>query len=494
MVLGPLCVRAGFVARSKPLFLILMTTPVRSLVFAVLGCAGAFSAVGAELPRIEVSANHRHFVTENGDPFFYLADTGWGLFRLNREDATHYLEDRASKNFTVIQAIIGFWGSLDRINPDGHPMFADGDPTKPNEAFFAHVDWIINQAESLGLRIAIVPIWSRSYVNQNRSIFDEATARDFGRFLGARYRNRSVFWILGGDWTPPASMHALWRSMAAGIEEGEGTGHHHLKTYHPRSPESSSFWYHNEHWLDFNLEQTTHSEAMNRNYELIDDDYHRMPVKPVLDGEPAYENIDDRYAPTRVQASTIRRQAYCAVFAGAAGHTYGADSVYGFRSDPINADVSGGLGWRDALQLPGASQVQFVRALLESRPMLNRIPDQWLIVNDPGSMSNRIQACRADDGSYAFVYSAAGRPFTLKLRLHGYDKIVGEYIRCWWYDPRTGEATLIDERPRTATNDRDRGRDDIAMEFTPPSSGPGNDWVLVIDDASRGYPAPGKKE
>lgn len=448
----------------------------------------------AALARIEVSENGRHFVTADGEPFFYLADTGWGLFTLNREDATHYLEDRASKHFTVIQAIIGFWGSLDRINPDGHPMFDGGDGARPNEDFFKHIDWVVAQVESLGLRIAIVPIWSRSHVNQNRSIFDDESAREFGRFLGSRYRDRSVFWILGGDWTPPASMHSLWRAMAAGIAEGEGTEHKHLKTYHPRSPESSSFWYHNEDWLDFNLEQTTHSAVINRNYELIDDDYHRVPVKPVLDGEPAYEDIDERYAPTRVQAATIRWQAYCAVFAGAAGHSYGADGLYSFSDGPRNSAVPGGLPWREALQLPGASQLQHLRALIESRPMLQRIPDQWLIVNDPGSMTDRIQACRAEDGSYAFFYTASGRPFTARLRLHGYDKVSGERIRCWWYDPRTDEATLIDERPRVATNDSDRGRDDIAMAFTPPSQGPGNDWVLVIDDISRGYPPPGKRE
>ena len=29
-------------------------------------------------------------------------------------------------------------------------------------------------------------------------------------------------------------------------------------------------------------------------------------------------------------------------------------------------------------------------------------------------------------------------------------------------------------------------------DFTPPSSGPDNDWVLVLDDASKNFPAPGK--
>jgi hypothetical protein len=54
-------------------------------------------------------------VTADGRPFFWLGDTAWELFhRLNREEATRYLEDRASKGFTVIQAVA--LAELDGLN------------------------------------------------------------------------------------------------------------------------------------------------------------------------------------------------------------------------------------------------------------------------------------------------------------------------------------------------------------------------------------------
>jgi len=64
-----------------------------------------------------------------------------------------------------------------------------------------------------------------------------------------------------------------------------------------------------------------------------------------------------------------------------------------------DAEEARGLGhaprptppWKEALQLPGASQMQYLRALVESRPMLARIPDQWLITNDPLGTTERIQ-------------------------------------------------------------------------------------------------------
>jgi hypothetical protein len=48
-----------------------------------------------------------------------------------------------------------------------------------------------------------------------------------------------------------------------------------------------------------------------------------------------------------------------------------------------------------------------------------------------------------------------------------------------WYDPRSGAAEAV-------------GRFDRATRtFTPPSSGAGQDWVLVLDDESRGFSPPG---
>ena len=49
-----------------------------------------------QVDRLRVSENHRYLGYPNGKPFFYLGDTAWALFhRLNREEATRYLTNRA---------------------------------------------------------------------------------------------------------------------------------------------------------------------------------------------------------------------------------------------------------------------------------------------------------------------------------------------------------------------------------------------------------------
>jgi hypothetical protein len=443
----------------------------------------------AQAPRpLRVSDNHRFFVTLDGAPFLYLGDTAWGLFHFTRENVDLYLKDRADKRFTVIQVIVAHWGGLEIPNAYGQTVFVDKDPGRPNEAYFQQVDYVVY--------IAMVPIWSKEYVNQQQSVLDSSSAAAYGKFLGSRYRQKPVIWILGGDWFADG-VEDIWRAMAAGIRAGDGGDH--LMTYHPKSPRSSSQWFHNEPWLDFNMLQTGHT-TLNRNYELVAADYARTPVKPVVDGEGGYEGIGDyQEKQLKIQAHDVRRIAYCALFAGAAGYAYGAQGLYGYR-DSTGGRRGSSAGNRaaslkEAMQLPGATQMQHLRALLESRPMLKLIPDQWLLVKDPMGTTDRMQACRASDGSYAFVYTASGRTLRVRIRDKIYTKLTGELIKAWWYDPRRGTATPIGEYPRAQFKllDEVEAYGTLGLEFTPPSSGPGIDWVLVLDDAAKNYPPPGRK-
>ena len=114
--------------------------------------------------------------------------------------------------------------------------------------------------------------------------------------------------------------------------------------------------------------------------------------------------------------------------------------------------------------------MKYVRKLIESHPMPDRIPDQSLIKENNYPAAERIQATRGND--YLFVYTAAGKPFTLVM-----EKIKGDRLQSYWFNPRDGKTTTVEIV------------DNKGMQiFTPPSSGYGQDWVLVIDDAAKKYP------
>ena len=174
---------------------------------------------------------------------------------------------------------------------------------------------------------------------------------------------------------------------------------------------------------------------------------------------------------------------YWDLFSGAFGHTYGHHSVWQFLAPgrtPVNSPL---MPWTEAINQPGAAQMQHGRALIESRPFLTRIPDDSIIVpavvatSVPGAGRYRFVATRDEAGTYAMVYAPAGRPFTVRL-----SKIAGPKVVAWWFNPRTGQATRIPAFTKTETR-----------LFTPPDPGESLDWILVIDDAAKSYGPPGAK-
>jgi len=430
---------------------------------------------------VRVSDDHRYLIDQHGGPFFYLADTAWELFhRLDREEADLYLRDRAAKRFTVIQAVVlAEYGGLDVPNPYGHLPLAGRDPKRPIQAYFEHVDFVVNRAEELGLVVGMLPTWGDKWNKkwgQGPEVFTPENAAAFGEFLGRRYKDRPIIWILGGD-RPVENdrQREILRAMAAGLARGDGG--RHLMTYHPMGGKTSADFFPDEGWLAFHMLQSGHNYDT-PNYDRIAADYARKPTKPCLDGEPGYEDHPAGFKAANgyLDDYDARKAAYWATFAGACGHTYGCNDIWQFLGPGRPPVTAARTPWREAKDLPGAGQMRHLRALLESRPVLARVPDQSLLASDPGRGTDHVRATRAGDGSYAFVYSASGRPFTVDL-----DKLSGGPLRASWYDPRKGTPTPIGTLPRGGKK-----------EFRPPSQGKGHDWVLVLDDQAKGYPEPGK--
>ncbi|MEX1241403.1 MAG: glycoside hydrolase family 140 protein [Cyclobacteriaceae bacterium] len=446
-----------------------------------------FLATSLASAQLQVSANKRFLQTADGKPFFWLGDTAWELFhRLTREEAEKYLKNRADKGFTVIQAVV--LAELDGLrdpNPYGEVPLENNDPTKPREAYFQHVDFIISKAQDLGLHIGLLPTWGdkvfRSTWGKGPEIFNAANARVYGQWIGNRYKDReNIIWILGGDRNPRDEKDvAIWRSMAEGIATGVGGHDKALMTFHPQpnalEDGGSSKWFHRDEWLDFNMFQTGHCRE-NNVWDRVQYVYNLKPVKPVLDGEPLYEDHPVCFNAKDLGTSSaydVRKLAWLDVFAGAFGHTYGCHDIwqmYAPHREPINGPH---FPWYVAIDLPGSGQLKYLRRLIESRPMFDRVPDQTLIT-DALYANDRIQATRGKD--YMLIYSAQGKKFTLNT-----NKISGKELIAHWYNPKNGEvkeAGKFTKQPQ--------------QEFSPPSSGYGHDWVLVIDDASKNYPLPGK--
>jgi hypothetical protein len=457
--------------------------------------AMAQSAKRAPLQNLKVSPDKRFLLKADNTPFFYLGDTAWELFhRTDRKEAAMYLRKRAEQKYTVIQAVaIAELNGTTDPNSYGDLPFIENDPTRPavtpgsnpaNEKeydYWDHVDYIVDEANRHGIYIGFLPAWGRWVVgdrNGQDKVITAQNAQNYGEFLGKRFGRKGIIWILGGDRTA-TGFEEVWRALARGIAIGVSGKEDYgavMMTFHPRGGETSSAWFHNDEWLDFNMHQTGHSLAADtKSWLRISKDYERTPVKPVMDGEPLYEDHPLAFRARDHGYSFdahVRQRAYWDVFSGAFGHTYGNHSVWQMYAPgrrPINGPL---LYWYEAIHRPGAAQMQYVRVLIESRPMLSRVPDQSIVV-DALDGADRIAATRGD--GYLFVYSGQGRRFTVNM-----GKISGEKVKGYWYNPRTGTATAIDTFENTGTR-----------EFVPPAEGFGADWVLVLDDAAKKFPPPG---
>lgn len=444
------------------------------------------------LPALRVSDNQRFLVTAESRPFFWLGDTAWNLLqRLTREEAERYLQNRAGLGFTVIQTVALAEPDGDGPNAYGDLALSDNDPDKPNERYFAHVDWVISRANELGMYVGMLPTWGDhwnthkwgDFYRGGPEIFTPLNAAAYGVWLGRRYRDAGVVWILGGDRLVESDVHReIVRAMALGLRDGDGG--RHLITFHPPGRHGSAEWFHDEDWLDFNMRQNGHAADFNNGrYEMTRADYDRTPVKPVLDGEPLYEDhvVAHNQDLEVAVAADVRRALYWNLFAGACGHTYGHHSVWQMWDEGRERILNAPMPWQDGLDQPGAAHMRHARRLLESRPFLTRMPDPGIIVpaTNPGYIPGRgryhFTATRDAEGSYAMVYAPVGRTFTVRL-----DRLSGSRTNAWWFDPRTGAATSIGTFARASER-----------TFTPPAPGEVLDWVLVLDDADRRFPPPG---
>ncbi|MEM8897332.1 MAG: glycoside hydrolase family 140 protein [Bacteroidota bacterium] len=458
---------------------------MKRLVIFLLICSVESALIGQSL---KVSDNQRFLVTEDGKPFFWLGDTAWELFhRCDREEADFYLETRAAQGFTVIHAVaLAELDGLHDPNPYGETPLIDDDPSKPNPKYFEHVDYIISKADELGMYVALLPTWGDKLFKAGWGIGPEVlnanNAEALGKWMGERYKDRdNIIWVMGGDRNPREESEdiAVWNAMAKGVTEGVGSAEEALITFHPQPsrPGGSSNWFHQEEWLDFNMHQTGHCPNQ-ATYEIIAHDYNLSPTKPVIDGEPLYEDHPNCFNAKELGHSVpsdIRRIIYWNVFAGSFGHSYGCHAVWQMFThdrDPINYPLR---PWKEALQLPLANQMKHLKHLMLSRPFLSRIPDQSMVISEQDDDETYVIATRDEEGSYAMVYFPTGKTIELDLT-----SLNGGMVSGWWYDTRTGVSFQAASYP---TDER--------VDIMPPSQGKGNDWVLVLDAQENHFGRPG---
>jgi hypothetical protein len=79
--------------------------------------------------------------------------------------------------------------------------------------------------------------------------------------------------------------------------------------------------------------------------------------------------------------------------------------------------------------------------------------------------SLHVRAAMASDKSFMLVYASVGQELNINL-----SEMVNGAV-AWWYNPRNGKTKKIGKI-----------KNENSYQFVPPTSGRGNEWLLVLDD------------
>jgi hypothetical protein len=413
-----------------------------------------------------VSENHRYLVDAKGRPFLINGDSPWELaWQLTREEAVELLDNRRAKGLNAILVDVlpySEWSPyLTEKNRYGHgPFRTPGDFATPDEAYFAHLDWVIRTAAERGMLVLLVAadlgfagehlpasgakqgMWHEQYLSNGIE-----KCYQYGRYLGSRYKSfPNVLWVLGGD-RDPGDVTEHVEAMARGLEE---TAPAHLKTYHAGAKNGSIF-FGNSAWCDLNM-----SYGYTEPYGFVLDDYRRQPTKPCFMGESGYEGeANDGRPGTPLR---VRRQAYWAMLSGACGHLYGSAAW------TVQPDV-----WRKWLDSPGAQHMAHFGHFFQSLDWFRLVPDadHRILTGGLGEMGSVEYAACAwiSDGSLAVCYLPSARTVTVDL-----SKLRGP-VQARWFDPTSGTHSEVEGSPFTHSGTR---------EFAPPTPNAAGDSDMVL--------------
>lgn len=418
---------------------------------------------------LRLSVDRRSLVAGEGTPFFFLADTAWAIVWKGRpEEWARYLDFRAAQGYSVLQVNLLPW-RWHFVDTDGNAPFQDGDPDRPNGAYFDRYERFLELAAARGFYTCLMLLWGGNIPELPAAHFSDAQALGFVRAMVARFSPYPVLWSLSGD-APYAEELARWEAIGAAVEAADRYGHPTTNHLPPRM--NWRFLHHDSPWHDFHMLQTSHWRRSFPDIPALPAAYYAAtPTKAVVNGEPPYEahpSTDGGVYGPLFGDGEVRYAFWSSVLSGATmGHTYGGQGIWNWkRAGDDETPVAGpqlGPPWWEALHHPGAAQIARGARLLRALPWwrLRPSPERVRLAAPPGGPYAPACARVPDECWVVYLPDSAGG-----ARLLGLEP--GPW-RARWFDPRAG-----DEVWSGAIEADDAGTWAVAAL---PAAG---DWVLVL--------------
>jgi hypothetical protein len=464
----------------------------------------ALVATAAATPAypLKPSANGRYVVDSNNIPFLIIGDAPHSILaNLNNADATTYLTDRGSNGFNALWIELLCDSYTEGAGKEGSPNYGHDvngnnpftgtltgryyDLTTPNEAYWSHVDYIVQLAARNGLQCLFTPLdqggWTQTSLQNGTD-----RCYQYGQFLGDRYKDSpNIIWNLGNDFQNWATQQndAVILAIADGIKSVDTN---HLMTIQLNSSVSQS--QDDPNWISRITANGVYTYYPTYDETLVA--YNKPNIMPVLflEAHYEYENIGGEFGTPNL----LRRQEYWSLTSGAlAGHMYGNHYTWTFASGRQSYLKTTGMkhilywflryaisGWQSHLKTTGMKQLIYFKNFFSSRRWYNLVPDQshTLLTAGYGTYTPRGNVSDSDyatgantpDGTLAVVYTPVRHTLTIALTNFS------NSVTARWYDPTANTFTTISGSPFANIGTQD---------FTTPgnNSAGDSDWVLVLE-------------
>jgi len=445
------------------------------------GQTGGFEVVDSDRPGgIQPMKGHPHHLPrQNGEPFWFMGDTGWALYTDNEAErhdwpaVRRYTDARAKQGFNVIHSMLiseAGWGN------SGGQAFSDLEDERINPAYWQEVDRRLAYLNEQGIVAGLVLAWADKGRNPNnwRDFPSLDARRRYARYVAARYGAMDVYFSVAGEWD--------FDIRASGQPRDEVKREYVLlgETVDAADPHGRMIAIHNgggrpDHvqefadleWMDFG--------AYHQNYVQLHEivlQARRRNAKPVVNSEYAYylrdSNEDGKNdKPNSATLAMIRHAPGDIAMAGGYfitgfGTTYfGGNRMPGpFRlDDPRNDDWEGDVGHLRTL----FADLEWWKLQPHDEIVTAAVPrgkDRREL--EVGAPPKTAYWALAEPGrQYAVYVRGCASPLTIDM-----GRMAANEFRARQFDPRTGEFQPVNLEPAAGK-----------LRYQPPDA---QDWVLVI--------------
>jgi hypothetical protein len=419
---------------------------------------------------VGVAASGRHLAHADGTPFFYLADTCWlGPMLATPDEWELYLQNRVAKRFSAVQFLSTPFRSIAQ-NAEGRVAYTGREHISIDPVFFQRLDARVDALNAQGLLAVpiIIHAGRDTDLNPGKGLPQDQVIV-LARYIVARYGGNHVLW----DFIAEANFHGegaeYWRQVGRAVFPAPP---YPPVTLHPGGRDWALDEFNDEPWMTVMGYQSAHGDNEEFLRWITDGppstDWRREPPRPYINLEPPYEGHLAYHSRTPFDDFAVRRASYWSLLVSPpAGVCYGAHGVWswseGKEAPMAHKDTGTPLPWREALEMPGASNMTVMVDLMDTLPWWRLRPAPDLLATQPGQADARrtIVAARSEDGTVALVYAPMEQNVELRL------SSLRTPLRGTWVDPRTGARYDAGGTPDAET-----------WRLDTPGDG---DWVLVLE-------------